>query len=50
MITKFNVNQIYSVRSICNYECIFSYVITKRTAKTVWIQSVNDDGIGYGAI
>jgi hypothetical protein len=36
-MTKFNVGQIYSARSICDHNCIFSFVVLGRTAKTVTI-------------
>lgn len=33
--TKFQVGRTYSTRSICDHECIFSFTILARTAKTV---------------
>lgn len=37
---KFEVGKTYSVRSICNHDCIWTYTVTKRTASTVTV----DDG------
>lgn len=37
-MTKFELNQTYSCRSICDYDCIFSFTILNRTAKTVTIE------------
>lgn len=37
MTTQFQVGQTYATRSICDHECIFSFTILKRTAKTVTI-------------
>lgn len=36
---KFEVGKTYSVRSICDYECIFSFEVMKRTEKMVTIRS-----------
>ncbi len=30
---KFRTGQTYETRSICNYDCIFSFTVIKRTAK-----------------
>ena len=35
---KFEINRVYSCRSVCNCECSFSYLILDRTAKTVTIE------------
>jgi len=35
---KFEVGKEYSARSLCDYDCIFSFTILKRTAKSVWIK------------
>lgn len=32
---KFEVGKTYYTRSACDYDCIFSFTVTKRTAKTV---------------
>lgn len=41
---KFNVNQVYSTRSIGDHDCIFHYLIVKRTETSVWIQPLNQWG------
>ncbi|MEI6881326.1 MAG: hypothetical protein WCK82_08355 [Bacteroidota bacterium] len=33
--TKFIVNEIYTDRSACNYDCIFSFLILSRTKSTI---------------
>lgn len=33
----FKTGQTYSTTSICDHNCIFSFVINRRTAKSVWI-------------
>lgn len=37
-MNTFQVGKTYSTRSLCDYDCIFSFPVIKRTAKTVWIQ------------
>ena len=37
-MTQFEVGKTYSTRSICDYECIFSYTVISRTEKTITIQ------------
>ncbi len=37
MTTQFQVGQTYSERSLCDWECIFSFKILARTAKTVTV-------------
>ena len=39
MTTQFKINTTYQTRSICDYECIFSYEVVKRTAKTVTLSN-----------
>lgn len=36
---KFEVGKTYSTRSICDYDCIFSFEIIGRTEKTVTLKS-----------
>jgi hypothetical protein len=35
--TQFRVGQTYSTRSICDHECVFSFTVLARTAKTVTV-------------
>lgn len=37
--TKFEVGKTYSCRSICDHNCIFSFVIVSRTGQSVVIRS-----------
>ena len=37
---QFETGKTYFTRSICDYECIFSYEILSRTAKTIKIKSL----------
>ncbi len=34
-MTQFEVGKTYSCRSICDYECIWSFTVTSRTGKTI---------------
>lgn len=36
-IDRFEVGNTYSCRSFCDYDCVFSFVVTKRTEKFVWL-------------
>jgi hypothetical protein len=36
-MNSFQVGKTYATRSICDYDCIFSFVILSRTAKTVTV-------------
>jgi hypothetical protein len=38
MTNQFQVGRTYATRSICDYDCIFSFTILARTAKTVTTQ------------
>lgn len=38
MTKQFEVGQTYATRSICDYECIFSFTILSRTAKSVTVE------------
>jgi len=37
---KFEVGRIYFARSLCDYNCIFSYKILRRTQKTATIKTM----------
>lgn len=37
-IKQFQVGQTYSTRSACDYDCVFSFTVIKRTAKFVTIE------------
>lgn len=34
---KFEIGRTYTMRSICDHDCVWTYTITKRTAQTVTI-------------
>lgn len=34
---KFEVGKQYSMRSICDHECIWTYTVTARTAQTITV-------------
>ena len=34
---QFEVNKLYTMRSACNHDCTWSYIVTKRTTQTVTI-------------
>ena len=52
-MNKFEVGKQYSTRSICDYDCIFSITVLKRTAKTITTERgrtkvhVSGDGSEY---
>lgn len=35
---RFEVGHTYSTRSLCDYDCIYSFTVTKRTEQTVWVR------------
>jgi hypothetical protein len=35
---KFQVNNVYEARSLCNYDCVFSFTVIKRTKKQVTLK------------
>jgi hypothetical protein len=35
---KFEIGKTYHVRSICDWDCVFSFEVVKRTAQTVWLR------------
>lgn len=37
-MTSFEVGKTYQARSICDYDCIYSFTILARTAKTVTVE------------
>jgi hypothetical protein len=38
MTIKFEVGKSYATRSTCDHDCIYAYVIERRTAESVWIK------------
>jgi hypothetical protein len=39
MTKTFEIGKTYATRSLCDYECIFSFTVVARTAKTITIES-----------
>lgn len=37
-IIKFQVGRTYWTTSACDHECVFSFKVVRRTAKTVWVE------------
>lgn len=37
-MTKFTPGTIYATRSICDYNCVFSFTVVRRTAKFITIE------------
>lgn len=40
----FEVGKIYATRSICDWDCIYRFLVTKRTATSVWVVACNHEG------
>ena len=38
----FKTGETYETRSICDYDCIFSFKILRRTKKSVWVKVHNE--------
>ena len=38
---KFIVGQTYATRSACNWDCVYSFTIVRRTEKSVWIDDIH---------
>ena len=36
---QFKVGATYGTRSICDYDCVYVYTVTKRSEKTVWLKA-----------
>lgn len=34
---QFEINKLYTMRSACNHDCTWSYIVIKRTAQTITI-------------
>jgi hypothetical protein len=41
-MAKFEVGKTYSMRSICNHDCVWSYTVVSRTAQTVTLSDGKD--------
>ena len=38
---KFEVNGLYAMRSICDQNCVWQYIVTARTAATITLKAMN---------
>lgn len=47
-VAKFEVGKTYTCRSICDYDCIFSYKIIARTAKRLTIEKADGSIVKRG--
>lgn len=43
-VKQFKVGKRYSMSSPCNQECVWTYEVVKRTACTVTLQQIGNDG------
>lgn len=43
----FEVGKVYATRSLCDWDCIYRFLIVKRTAKSVWIAACDHEGKPY---
>lgn len=41
-MTKFETGKSYSVRSACDYNCVWTYEVIERTAKTITVTDGNE--------
>ena len=39
---KFKVGKSYKMNSLCDTDCVWSYTVVRRTAKTLWIKCEAD--------
>lgn len=39
-MTSFEIGKTYATRSLCDWDCIYRFIVTARSAKSVTIQSV----------
>lgn len=40
---RFEPNKTYYCRSLCNYDCVWTFFVTRRTEKTIYVR---EDGEG----
>lgn len=44
-MTTFQVNQTYQCRSLCNYDCVWTYKVIKRTPSTITIKDMSSKAV-----
>ncbi len=40
---KFTVGEAFQCRSVCDHNCVWTYIVTKRTEKTITVREMRDD-------
>lgn len=45
IMKRFEIGKRYSVRSICDHDCVWSYEVIARTEATVTIKDVDDNSV-----
>ena len=45
IMKRFEIGKRYSVRSICDHDCVWSYEVVARTEATVTIKDVDDNSV-----
>jgi hypothetical protein len=43
MSNQFKAGNTYSMRSVCDHNCIWTYEVVRRTAKSVWLKDSKGD-------
>jgi hypothetical protein len=43
----FKINQTYSCNSVCDHNCEWSFLVARRTAKTVWLKDERGETKGF---
>lgn len=41
MKSQFKTGATYGVRSICDHNCIFEFIVHRRTEKSIWIEDLS---------
>lgn len=44
-MTTFQVNNVYQCRSLCNYDCVWTYKVVKRTQATITIKDLDTNEV-----
>lgn len=44
-MTTFQVNQVYQCRSLCDYDCVWTFKVTKRTPATITLKNLSTDEV-----
>lgn len=50
MSNQFKVGQTYTTRSICNYDCIYSFKVVKTSKSSVWFTGSCTKGVQRRAV